>query len=362
MITVQAGTKTLVVVLCDGLQNSVFHSQLYEPLRKMLLEGHEKRIILVSYEKTKPDISLISQLIRNAPGLEIKVVRKRFPFLGKISLTFAVWNLSILLAELKEYNLKARGPLAGWICLKSSYLCFKKPSSLVIQARGLLAAEYAYSNQQYTGIKNTLHALRTKLFFNLERTVYRAQKEYITIECVSPALREYVVRTYGAHEKNLSIAHYDIPEHFSASQISLWRTETRTLLGISEDAYVYCYNGSAKSWQCPHETIATFIEFKQKNPHAFLLILSQDKEFFMQALMRQNLPHNAWTVVSVPHKDIYKVLAAADAGFLLRDVHIINWVSRPTKALEYQAVGIPVLHNGTVAWVNSLVNAQRIER
>jgi hypothetical protein len=46
---------------------------------------------------------------------------------------------------------------------------------------------------------------------------------------------------------------------------------------------------------------------------------------------------------------IYHYLAAADIGIIFRKPHIINWISRPTKILEYQAVGLKIIHNNTVA-------------
>jgi len=35
---------------------------------------------------------------------------------------------------------------------------------------------------------------------------------------------------------------------------------------------------------------------------------------------------------------------------LFREQTIVNWTSRPTKLLEYQAVGLEVVHNNTVAY------------
>jgi len=49
---------------------------------------------------------------------------------------------------------------------------------------------------------------------------------------------------------------------------------------------------------------------------------------------------------------LYVYLAAADYGLLFRHKDIINWVSRPTKMLEYQAVGLKIIHNNTIEWLS----------
>ncbi len=128
----------------------------------------------------------------------------------------------------------------------------------------------------------------------------------------------------------------------------MWRIQARSELSISDQKTVYCYNGSAKSWQCPEDTVDFFIIEYKKNNNAFLLILTQDIEIFENILTRKNLPKNSYIIKKVTHKEIYKYLSAADYGLIFRENNILNWVSRPTKALEYEAVGIKIIHNNTV--------------
>ena len=147
------------------------------------------------------------------------------------------------------------------------------------------------------------------------------------------------------------IALGDIPQRCSQEEKMVWRKKIRKQLGIKKNAYVYCYNGSAKPWQCPDDIVQFFSEKLRNNTNTFLLILSQDTDRFLSILKKNHVADRYYRVLHIPHDHIYWYLAAADSGLLFREPHIINWVSRPTKALEYHAVGLTVIHNNTVAYL-----------
>ncbi len=87
----------------------------------------------------------------------------------------------------------------------------------------------------------------------------------------------------------------------------------------------------------------------QQNKRAIFVGLTTEPATLKAMLIAMNLPEEAYRVLSVPAHDILKYLCVADYGFLLREKHILNWVSRPTKLLEYQSVGITIIHNNTIA-------------
>jgi len=84
-----------------------------------------------------------------------------------------------------------------------------------------------------------------------------------------------------------------------------------------------------------------------------LLILTFDVDRFKNKL-KEILPINSYVVLNVAHEKIYEFLAAADYGIVFREKNIISWASRPVKAMEYQAVGLKIIHNNTVEWLVSL--------
>jgi hypothetical protein len=61
------------------------------------------------------------------------------------------------------------------------------------------------------------------------------------------------------------------------------------------------------------------------------------------------------TVVAVPQASVGDYIAAAVAGFLLRDSSGINRVSVPVKLGEYLGAGVPVVISSLVEWNQTLL-------
>ena len=328
-------------VLYDSLYNSVFQGQVVSLLTKRLDAGTCAHAYIISFEQRTV---LKEELAKLVPDHRITIiVLKKIPFLGALSLKYASYQLRTILPTIAYDHATARGPLAGWIALRS----IPKEKKILIQARGLAAEEYRYEH----GTK-WWHRFRAWQYEQIEKEVYGTSHP-TQIEAVSEALKQYMVDTWDAPSQRISIAQQDIPRTFPSDQTNIWRTQIRKKLLISNDANVYVYAGSAHSWQCPEETIRFFKQKLHENQHTILLILSREHNLFKKLLLHQDIPKQNYRLLSVEHQRIYTYLAAADAGLLFRKKHIINWVSRPTKALEYQAVGLPIIHNDTVGMLCS---------
>jgi len=324
--------------------------------------------------------------------LELLILKKN-RFLGQWSLYPAIWQLKKVLKQHQNFTVTARGPLAGYVTKQA----LGKPlrSCLTVQARGLLAEEYKFVNNtslplmDSTGLttnggernshslvrgelvepyerkkklftKNIflgfLYLLRARQYKQLEKKVYGTPG--IKIEAVSPALGEFLQKEFGTKKNQISIAKQDIPKQFQPAQITSWKKEIREKLQIPVNSCVYCFNGSAKPWQCPEQVVTFFKKKLEKKSDVFLLVLTQQKKEFQQILRKKNIPEKNYLVITVAHKEIYKYLSACDVGLLFREPHVVNWVSRPTKVLEYQAVGLEVVHNNTVEWMTTDTPAQ----
>jgi hypothetical protein len=337
----------LMFVIYDGISNSVFEGQVLQPLIKKLETGLTNKVVIVSFEKVQPPPHVVHALTTKHPNLSV-ITLKKYPFLGKLSLLPAVRSLRTILEQHTDFNVIARGPLAGWICIQA--LKKNRKPTLTVQARGLLAEEYKFlTKNERSIIKRLVYRLKVKKFTSLEKSVF--SRDEIIIEAVTPALKNFLITNYGAHEKNIIIAQHDLPAKIEPATIASWRSAVRTELGIDHGTYVYCFNGSAKPWQCAPDIVSFFEQQYAHNHTLFLLLLSQDKQAFRSLLAATKLPDSAYAIVHVPHHDVYRYLAACDAGLVLRKPSLVNWVSRPTKVLEYEAVGLTVVHNNTVAWL-----------
>lgn len=341
--------QSVVYVLYDSIENSVFESQIIQPLVLLCEQNTQLIITLISFEKKKFSQEYLAKKI---PASFNFIQCTYVPFFGLWSLYWPIIQLKKCLQKFQSYTLIARGPIAGYIAQKSINNACKK---LTVQARGLLAEEYAYTHAKNKNIKKLLHHIRCRWFKRLEHETYKDKKIECPwdIEAVTDALRSFLIHWFDADPNKIIIAINDIPKSISSQFIIKWRHEKRAELHISERARVYCYNGSLKPWQCPEEIISFFKKQLHKDSSSFLLILTPDTKAFEALLQRENLAAYS-KVISVPHQEVYAYLAAADIGLLFREKNIMNWVSRPTKALEYRAVGLEIKHNHTVAYLKEL--------
>ena len=346
--------KSLAFVIYDGIANSVFQSQVLAPTIKKLKRNDFSFATIISFEQNIKKAENTLKLITIPSSIKI-ILLPRLPFLGKPSLWLSALKLNKELKNLKPTTIIARGPLAGWVAKKSGL-----SSNLTIQARGLAAAEnrFVCKENNCSGLQHFLHKIRDFFLEQVELEAFRCgafqyKISNQTIESVSPALSDYLVKNFGAFKKNIYIATDDIPERIEEAQRLVWRKEIREKLKINLETKVYCYSGSAKPWQCVDETIEHFKKQLQKKSNSLLLILSQDKETFEQKLkMAKIKPENQRTISAKPI-ELTKFLCAADVGILMRKKDIINFVSRPTKALEYLAADLKIEHNATVEYLNS---------
>ncbi len=328
-----------IFVLYDSITNSVFESQVVRPLQKMIQQNPYQAWHIVSFEKE----ALIPPTI---DGIALHIL-KRSSYINSWSLWPAVKQMRAFLKPFKQYTIVARGPFAGYIALHATTTACQQ---ITIQARGLAGQEYAYTHKHN---RSLFSSIRAYLLNNLERIVYSTRHQLVTIEAVSPALQSYLIATYHACADKITLAQHDIPSVISHEKRELYRTTIRAKLHIDHNTTVYCYNGSYASWQCPQQTIEYF---KQQLAHhkCFLLILTPDVKSFAVCATTAQLPQDRYLVCSVTQNELYQYLAAADFGILFREPHIINTVSRPTKALEYHAARLHVLHNGTVDFISRI--------
>jgi len=353
----QTHTQKIFVVY-DGIGNSVFQSQVVKPLIQELEASPNLEVTLVSFESKKVKNSTLIKLLPAHDRLHIIICRK-IPFIGALSLWFAGYQLMRLLKHIDFNHVAARGPLAGYVLLCAlSWIGMsgdvEQDLPIIIQARGLCAQEYRYAYQH-----EKPHFWRTwwrQFVYNrlqkIERYVYKKKQKDIVIESVSPALKEYLIKTFNADPISIVIAVRDIPERCTVEQVSQWRQEVRKELKIPDNALVYCYSGSWRPWQCADKTIEYFIGVAVQTPQVHLLILTNDHEKFVKELKAYKLKTEQYTLFSAPPAQLLRYLAAADFGMLFREQDIINWVSRPTKMLEYQSVGLPIIHNNTVGMLS----------
>lgn len=338
----------LVWVVYDSVQNAVFEGQVLAPLRAALDRGQYRHAVLVTFENNMLPADLVRRLHEDI-RLQI-VILKKYPFMGMFFLWIGVWQLRRILAQYSFYDVIARGALAGFIAQRAiKPHCCKK---LIIQARGLLAEEYRYAHMHARIATRGIHWWRTRLYAHLEKAVYGSpfRKVEWHIEVVTNALQNYLEKMCGTPAGRCLMAQADIPDRVAPSQVVQWRNWMRTEFKITREQIVYCFCGSVQPWQCPEMIVQYFVERYMVDSRSFLLILTPDVSAFLK-LLQKRLPSYTYLVIRVCHEHIYQYLAIADIGVIFRQEDVVSWVARPVKAMEYEAVGLRIVHNNTVAWL-----------
>lgn len=348
----------LVFVVYDGIQQAIFEGQILIPLIKRTEQYSYEKIIIISFEH-HPDnnIQKYTQAYEKLYPQVTFMLYKRLRFVNTFFLWHSAYQLRHFLKKLPQYDLIARGPFAGFIAKRA---LTKRCGLLTIQSRGLVGEEHAYAHKDDKGLRLLAHTARLQQLHSLEKQAYtrpRNKKLLFTVEVVSPALQDYIASTYQTPASCFTMAPFDSPEPLTQEQTTTFRLAIRAQLSIPANAVVYAYNGSLKPWQCAKETVEFFKAKWTQNPGIFFLVITQETTEFQKLLNQANLPATCYRIFSAPHQDIIPTLCAADYGLLLREPHLMNWVSRPTKLLEYQAAGLKVIHNNTIKLLQTIPSA-----
>jgi hypothetical protein len=102
---------------------------------------------------------------------------------------------------------------------------------------------------------------------------------------------------------------------------------------------IFIYSGNNQKWQNIPEML-DFIKRNDKENYIYIF-LSGEREYFINIINSEfKKIKNRFIVDSVLPEELYKYYSIAHYGFLIRDDHILNRVSCPTKMMEYLFYGI----------------------
>lgn len=352
-------SRRLLVVVYDGIQNSVFESLVLDPAKKRVQAGQYAHVDILSFEVNTAEASKRARLL-SVPGVSI-LVAKKLPFIGKTTLFFQAPTLAKQLSTGWYEAVIARGPLAGFIVKIALSWFMGAPqisalATVTVQARGLAAEEARLAfdiELPDSFFRKMLFSLRIKRLRAIEESVYNAHKwpRDVCITAVSTALRTYLIEKFSAVSETVIVDDFDRIPMADKALVSAWRHELRNFLKIPQDAIVYGYSGSYKYWQCAEETVAFIARKIQEDPRVYGIILSTDLVPFQSLISTAPTDKRRFLVRYVAPKDILQWLSLCDYGVILRYQDVVNWVARPTKALEYLAVGLSIIHNNTIKWL-----------
>ena len=106
-----------------------------------------------------------------------------------------------------------------------------------------------------------------------------------------------------------------------------------------EDRLVVIYSGAIDQWHTPEAIVELFKLIKSIEPGSFFLGLTTDPQRLRRVLYEKGINDSDGRALAVSFEQIGEILACGDIGLLIREEHLLNRYSCPTKFAEYLAGG-----------------------
>jgi glycosyltransferase involved in cell wall biosynthesis len=104
--------------------------------------------------------------------------------------------------------------------------------------------------------------------------------------------------------------------------------------------------GSINASYCLHESILLFKFLLEERADAHLLCLTKQRYEMRELLKQQGLPESAYTLATVPHREIASWMRCMDWALLLLNTRYSKRGSMPTKLGEFFAAGVRPIQFG----------------
>lgn len=158
---------------------------------------------------------------------------------------------------------------------------------------------------------------------------------------VTEAMKKHFQKKY-AHiyaKRNIQDVCYGIVTDISGYVDPQKLAETKRKLGVEEGDVVFVYAGGTQKWQKFNFMLDTIKAIKGQITNAKFILLTGELDTMRSIVKEYHLEHDVF-IDSVPQSELKYYYELAHYGFVLRDDHILNHVSNPTKLSEYLSFGI----------------------
>jgi glycosyltransferase involved in cell wall biosynthesis len=192
---------------------------------------------------------------------------------------------------------------------------------IVLDLHGAVPEELSFSKKH----------LLSFIYSKLEKSSFKKIHLAIT---VSNSMKNHFLSKYKFYKGNY-FTFYIQPENVFDAPIK----NIKPALGIMSNNIVFVYSGNSQAWQ---NTKLMLNEIsKLNNPNYIFIILTLDIDYFNKLIIsNQNLSHHKIILKTVEPSELPSYYSISNYGFILRNEHILNMVSSPTKMIEYLFYGI----------------------
>lgn len=204
--------------------------------------------------------------------------------------------------------------------------------------RGLFESEFDYKIKRQKGLRKVMTMYQKKYIGKCWNYLFAADNLRWGVSSVSPLITDFINKVYGGNGHcfyfNPNIAGKSFVYDYNS------RKEIREKYGLKEDDLVaVCSTGGNSLWQKDYLTIDKLLSMGVK----------------VINLSKMDYGKTGCITTSVPFKEMYKILSAADVAVLWRDDTLMNNAASPSKFSEFAVMGLYVLHNDSVAVASSYI-------
>jgi len=313
-----------ILYITDNLtSSSVFKSQVHNLCNEHSKYNNVKLLAFCKLKDFNVDIydakyELISVL--RLPLLSV-------PIIGKIQSVF--FRDKTLLEWADVIHCRGHGPSLMAFLLQNKFNIFKPT---ITDIRGVVAEEVKNSKKSY--INNFLYKqiLRTEKYI-FQRTNYNF--------FVTKNMQNYYSDLYNITNIKFSIFPTIVNEKFfhPMNEIGI---EIRKRLEL-DNKFIYVYSGGQSYWQNLDNILLKFDEVSRVNNGIHLLLLVLNKDSVLNMMKELKITSDRITVMSLKYENVGKYLNACNAGLVIRDSSIINYVASPTKINEYLSCNLKIV-------------------
>ena len=199
---------------------------------------------------------------------------------------------------------------------------------------------------------------RSKIRYNyiLNKEIIEFRKS-IRLSCVSTKLKDYIKKYSGREDIIVIPSCYDENIFYYDAEA---RYKIRKDFNIYDCTKVICYSGGISKWQRIKDIVSLFKSISNRNNKFKYLFITPNYKEMKNILNDCNMDINNCILVSCLQKDVSKYLSAADAGIIMRNDHIVNYVSSPVKVGEYLSCGLPIILTNNIGDYSEMIQKNKI--
>jgi len=318
-----------LVYVCGG-DCSVFESQVME-----LLDYYQQTGIDVTlfegYSTEDERVSLEKKIMRHA---SIRVMWfKTYPFYPIfLSASIKAFQEALYkMHDLSDVRFHVRGGLQGYLVCEA----LRKDNielPVLVDIRGVRVEEMKYLIVRQTGFRQLLSKIQMAYFERMTHKFYMGNYPQVTITSVSPVINDYLHSSYAECLYPMYVHPNIAGLAFEYSEEQRHQIRNEFHIGLSEVVAI-CATGGNGLWQKDYQVIEHLVKQGIK-----VINLSKEK-----------IDIEGVISTIVPFSQMPAMLSAADIAVLWRDDTFINQSASPSKFSEFAAMGVYVIHNGSVA-------------